>query len=446
MPLTFPSGFIWGAATASYQVEGGWNEDGKGESIWDRFTHTPGKIDDASTGDIACDHYHRWADDIQLIKQLGVQAYRFSIGWPRILPNGYGKVNPAGLDFYSRLVDALLAAGITPYATLYHWDLPQALQDQGGWPARQTAEAYVEYTEAVVKRLGDRVKHWMTLNEPWCSAVLGYMWGEHAPGHRSREETLPAVHHLLLAHGWAVPVIRRDSPGSQVGIVLNLSSNYPASESDADVYATQLADAFSNRMYLEPLVGRPYPADLLEKWQIEMPYVQSGDIAAIAAPTDFLGVNYYTRNIVRSDAVPENQNQKRTVFPNPNPTEMGWEVYPEGLYDLLMRLKRDYPWQTYLITENGAAYVDQPEADGSVNDPKRIAYLKAHFEQAARAMRDGVPLKGYFVWSLMDNFEWARGYTKRFGITYVDYETQARTPKASAHWYARVVAANAVAE
>jgi beta-glucosidase len=443
-PGQFPEGFIWGTATSSYQIEGAWNEDGKGESIWDRFCHTPGKIIDASTGDVANDHYHRFREDVALMARLGVKAYRLSLAWPRVLPNGYGRVNPAGLDFYSKLVDTLLAAGIQPLITLYHWDLPQALQDQGGWPARVTAEAFVEYTEHVVRRLGDRVKFWATLNEPWCSAFLGYMTGHHAPGHQDLDEMVAASHHLLLAHGWAIPVIRRDCPGAQAGIVLNLSPQYPASPSDADREAAELYDSVNNRWYLDPLVGRGYPKAALVQYQGKMDFVRPGDMDAIAASIDFLGINYYTRSIARSQTVPEAANEPVEVTPNPHPTEMGWEVYPEGLYDLLTRVHKDYNFPALYITENGAAYPDELSGADTVDDPLRVAYLQSHFESAARAIADGVPLKGYFVWSLMDNFEWAFGYTKRFGIVYVDFPTQRRILKSSAKWYAQVVGANAI--
>jgi beta-glucosidase len=442
--IHFPSGFLWGAATASYQIEGAWQEDGKSESIWDRFSHTPGRISDGATGDIACDHYHRWRDDIALMRSLGLQAYRFSTAWPRVLPNGHGKVNQAGLDFYSRLTDGLLEAGIEPYATLYHWDLPQVLQDRGGWPARPSAEAFVEYADAVSRRLGDRVKNWITLNEPWCSSILSYFLGEHAPGHRDLGEGVAAAHHLLLAHGWAMPVIRRNSPGCRAGITLNLSPQTPASPSEADALAARLADAAFNRWFLDPLSGRGYPQEAVEAGRHEMSFVQPGDLAAIAAPADFLGVNYYMRNIIRSEAIPESRNERRTVVPNPELTEMGWEVYPEGLHELLTRLKADYDFPAYYVTENGAAYDDQVGADGQVDDPRRVAYLRDHFVQAARAIAEGVPLRGYFVWSLMDNFEWSFGYTKRFGLFHTDYATQRRTPKTSARWYGRVIAENAV--
>jgi beta-glucosidase len=440
----FPPGFLWGSATASYQIEGAWQEDGKSESIWDRFSHTPGRISDGATGDVACDHYHRWRDDIALMRSLSLQAYRFSTAWPRILPDGYGKVNQAGLDFYSRLTDGLLEAGIEPYVTLYHWDLPQVLQDRGGWPARLSAQAFVEYADAVTRRLGDRVKNWITLNEPWCSSLLSYFLGEHAPGHRDLGEAVAAAHHLLLAHGWAMPVIRQNSPGCRAGITLNLSPQVPASPSEEDALAARLADGMLNRLFLDPLSGRGYPRDLIEAHAVAMPYVEPGDLAAIAAPQDFLGVNYYMRNIARSEAIPEGQNEPRTITRRPELTDMGWEVYPEGLYEILTRLKADYDFPAYYITENGVAYPDHVGADGKVFDSRRVAYLRDHFIQAARAIAEGVPLRGYFVWSLMDNFEWSFGFSKRFGLVHTDYATQQRTPKASALWYSRVIAENAV--
>ncbi|HPV08293.1 MAG: GH1 family beta-glucosidase [Aggregatilineales bacterium] len=442
----FPEDFIWGAATSSYQIEGAWDEDGKGESIWDRFTHTPGKIEDGSTGDVACDHYHRYEEDVALMKWLGLHAYRFSISWPRVLPEGRGAVNPKGLDFYNRLVDALLEAGITPYVTLYHWDLPQALQDAGGWPARTTAEAFVEYARIVAEALGDRVRHWMTLNEPWVSAVVGYLHGRHAPGHTSLEEMLPASHHLLLAHGWSMPVIRQAVPGAEVGLVLNLWPHTPASRSFADRQAAYYGDGFLNRWYLDPITGRGYPADMVARFPRLLDYVQDGDMEAIATPIDFLGINYYSRHVIRSEDVPEAENEPQEVFASDDRTEMGWEVYPEGLYDMLGRLHFDYRFPALYVTENGAAFEDVVGEDGCVNDPRRVAYLCEHLRAASRAIAAGVPLKGYFVWSLLDNFEWSFGYTKRFGIVHVDFDTLERTPKASAEYYRKVIRANAVVE
>jgi len=442
----FPSDFIWGAATSAYQIEGAWDEDGKGESIWDRFCHTPGKTENGDTGDVACDHYHRWRGDVALMQEIGLRAYRFSIAWPRLLPEGRGRVNQPGMDFYDRLVDALLEAGIEPFVTLYHWDLPQALQDGGGWPARTTAEAFVEYADLASRTLGDRVRHWMTLNEPYVSAFTGYLKGHHAPGHTDLDEALAAAHHLLLAHGWAAPVVRGNSPGAQVGIALNMIFFTPASPSAADRAAAWQQDGMVNRWFLDPLAARGYPADIAQHYGRPMDFVRAGDLEAIAAPLDFLGVNYYTRGVVRSSAVPEAENAPQTVFPNPEKTEMGWEVYPEGLYWMLGRLHFDYGFPSLYVTENGAAYPDQLGPDGQVDDAARVTYLKAHFAQAARAIAAGVPLRGYFVWSLMDNFEWAHGYSKRFGLIYVDYRTQRRILKASARWYRRVIAANAVVD
>ena len=448
---TFPTPFLWGAAAASYQVEGGWDEDGKGESIWDRFSHTPGKIEDGSTGDIACDHYHRWREDVALLKTLGVQAYRFSISWPRVLPAGRGSPNPQGLDFYDQLVDGLLAAGIVPFVTLYHWDLPQALQDEGGWPARATAEAFCEYTDVVTRRLGDRVKHWMTHNEPFVAAFVGHGEGRHAPGIRDDRAAQRAIHHLLLSHGWAVPIVHRNSPGAEVGIVLNTSPSVPASASAADREAERFHDGRLHRWLLDPLYGRGYPADMVADYKRsgalpagESDWVRDGDLAAIAAPADFLGLNYYFRTIVRDGQARDNLPQ--AIFPNPEHTEMGWEVHPAGLYDILTRVQRDYAPVKIYLTENGASYGDGPAADGRVRDDRRQRYLHDHVAAAGRAIQEGVPLAGYFVWSLLDNFEWARGYAQRFGIVWVDYATQQRTIKESGYWYARVIAANGLVD
>lgn len=440
----FPQGFLWGAATASYQIEGAAEEDGRGLSIWDTFSRTPGKVEEGHTGDVACDHYHRWPQDIELMKSLGLQAYRFSIAWPRIFPIGRGEVNERGLDFYSALVDGLLEAGITPFATLYHWDLPQTLQDQGGWPARSTAEAFVDYVDLVSRSLGDRVKHWATLNEPFVSAALGYEMGIHAPGHTSVDEMVAASHHLLLGHGWSVPVIRRNVADAQVGIVLNCSVQMAASRSAADRAAAWQADGYVNRWYLDPLNGRGYPADMVAVFNNDMSVVHAGDLDAIAAPIDFMGLNYYNRGLHRSKKIQEDQNLPREIELNPNPTEMGWEVYPEGLYETLGRIWFDYRYpKEFYVTENGAAYNDTA-TNGSVDDPLRVSYYREHLKSAARAIDAGIPLKGYFAWSLLDNFEWGYGYTKRFGIVYVDYETQQRIPKSSARFYSQVIEANAV--
>jgi beta-glucosidase len=446
----FPEGFVWGAATASYQIEGAAREDGRSESIWDRFSHTPGKTVNGDTGDVACDHYHRWRDDIRLMRDLGLGAYRFSIAWPRILPEGRGRVNQAGLDFYDRLVDGLLEAGITPWATLYHWDMPQVLEDAGGWPNRATAAAFAEYADAITRRLGDRVKHWITLNEPWCSSFLSYHIGEHAPGRKSFPDAVAAVHTLLLAHGLSVPIIRGNSPGAQVGITLNLSQAYPATDSEADKAAAHRYDGYFNRWFLDPLYGRGYPADMLAIYGDMAPRTEPADFDAIAAPTDFLGLNYYNPTFIRDDPSETGLGIAPVRLDGHEYTAMDWVVYPQGLYDQLLRVPRDYPTGPLYITENGAAYDDAPpQQEGGeqrVHDPRRTSYYALHLDAALRAIEAGSPLKGYFAWSLMDNFEWAWGYTRRFGITYVDYETQQRTLKDSARWYREVIAANGLVE
>ena len=440
--LVFPKGFIWGAATASYQVEGAWDEDGKGESIWDRFSHTPGKVDNGDTGDVACDHYHRWRDDVVMMKELGLKAYRFSVAWPRILPDGRGEVNQTGLDFYNQLVDALLEVGIEPFVTLYHWDLPQILQDEGGWPVRGIVDAFTDYADVVSRALGDRVQKWITLNEPWVSAFVGYSMGRHAPGHTSEDEAITASHHLLLSHGRAVPVIRANCPDASVGITLNLSPQEPASPSVADRKASTWVDGYINRFFLDPLVGRGYPQDMVSSFGNAMEFVEPGDLDSIAVPVDFLGVNYYSRGIARSDEVSEEENEPRTVFRGDEITEMDWEVYPPGIYKILGRLHFDYAFPVLYITENGAAFVDEVGPDGHVDDPARLSYIKRHLAMIHKAIQIGVPVKGYFVWSLMDNFEWAFGYSKRFGIVSVDYQSQQRILKSSAKWYRKVMLEN----
>jgi beta-glucosidase len=453
---TFPKNFLWGAATSAYQIEGAWQEDGKGESIWDRFAHTPGNILDGDTGDITCDHYHRWQDDVQIMKDLGLRAYRFSISWPRVMPSGRKKINQAGLDFYSRLVDNLLAADIRPFVTLYHWDLPQVLQDEGGWSVRSTAEAFVEYADLVSRHLGDRVKNWITHNEPSVYAFVGHAEGHHAPGLRNHELAMRVAHHMLLSHGWSILLIRSNSPLSQVGIALNINFSQPASASLYDYRAWQHGSGLWTRWFLDPLYGRQYPPDLVEYAVQEqylppegLAFVQDGDLAAIATPTDFLGVNYYTRQIARDHNIPPDQNLPAAVIPAPrdnqNYQEMeGWEVYPEGLFNVLTWLHLEYqPHQMY-ITENGASWSDSPDENGRVRDTRRINYLRGHFAAAHRAIQIGVPLKGYFVWSLMDNLEWGCGFRQRFGLIWVDFQTQQRLLKDSALWYQRVISENSL--
>jgi beta-glucosidase len=451
--LAFPPGFVWGAATSAYQIEGGHDADGRGESIWDRFAATPGKIADGTTGAVACDHYHRWPEDLALLRDLGVGAYRFSIAWPRIIPGGRGKVNAAGLDFYDRLVDALGAANIAPFVTLYHWDLPQPLQDQGGWAARATVDAFVAYAEVVSRRLGDRVHHWTTHNEPWCIATLGYEQGDHAPGLRDPVLGLRAAHHVLLSHGRAVPVIRGNSRDAQVGIVLNLVPAEPATTRAADRDAARWFDGFFNRWYLDPLYRGRYPADAVADRLRQghlgagpLPFVERGDLATIAAPTDFLGINYYNPAVLRDERADDDPGAPRRiqVATDAPVTDMGWEVRPAGLHDLLVRVQRDYHPPRIYITENGAAYDDPIEPDGRILDARRGAYLRGHLVALHRAITEGVPVAGYFHWSLLDNFEWGHGYRKRFGLVHVDFADQRRTPKASAHDYRTIVAANAV--
>jgi beta-glucosidase len=439
-----PKGFVLGAATSSYQIEGAWSEDGKGESIWDRFVHTPGTIEDGTTGDVACDHVHRMHEDVDLMADLGLDAYRFSISWPRVLPTGIGTVSEAGLAFYDRLVDALLEKGIEPFPTLYHWDLPQALQDVGGWAARTTVDAFSEYAEIVSRRLGDRVKHWITLNEPFVSATIGHLEGRHAPGHRSEREALAATHHLLLAHGRSVPILREHVQGGLIGITLVLGVAHAASDSEQDAIAAAMFDAALNRTYLDPLSARGYPAEVPYDRAVLDSFVRADDLEQIAAPIDFLGVNYYTRHVARSDTVPEEENAPRLVTVGKEKTDMGWEVYPEGLFEVFDRLSRDYDFPAYYVTENGAAYPDVVDADGLVRDGERISYLRRHLQQAARIVEARIPLRGYFAWSLMDNFEWSYGLKKRFGLIYVDFETGRRIPKASFAWYKETIARRAV--
>ncbi|MDE2571416.1 MAG: beta-glucosidase [bacterium] len=436
--------FVWGAATAAYQIEGAVREDGRGASIWDRFCAVAGNIANGESGAVACDHYHRMDEDVELLRQLGVDAYRFSIAWPRVLPQGTGRVNQRGLDFYRRLVDRLLEAGVRPYATLYHWDLPAALHDRfGGWIGRETAYAFAELTEAVSRALGDRVAAWITLNEPWVCAWLGYARGEHAPGYRDPQLGLQAAHHLLLAHGLAVPVLRRNAPRAEVGVTLNFSPIAPASSAPLDVAAAEAADVNLNLWFLDRVFGRGYQEHTVPPpLKLDALTVAEGDMAAIAAPIDFLGVNYYTRFFVAHDAQGGNPFGVALEAPAERRTTMGWEVYPQGLFETLVRIARRHAPRRIYVTENGMALPDRPDAEGGVHDAERIAYLEAHVIQARRAIAAGVPLAGYFVWSLLDNFEWAEGYRQRFGLIYVDYATQRRIVKDSGRWYTRMIAAS----
>jgi beta-glucosidase len=438
----FPGDFVWGAATSAYQIEGATEADGRGASIWDTFCATPGKVRNGDSGAIACDSYHRYGLDIGRMQELGLDAYRFSIAWPRVLPEGRGGVNEAGLDFYDRLVDDLLAAGIRPFVSLYHWDLPQALENAGGWPSRATAEAFGEYVEIVARRLGDRVGDWLTQNEPYCVSWLGYALGLHAPGRTELPAAVAAAHHVLLSHGLAVEALRRESPGSEVGIVLDSWPVYPASDDPRDVEAAREADGFRNRLFFDPVLRGTYPEDVLEKLGDSPLPVRDGDLAAISAPIDFVGLNNYSRTIVEAD--PEGRPQNVT---NGGPTtEMGWEIYPNGIFDVLSRLHREYGVQKLYVTENGGAFPDVLLHDGRVEDRDRIDYLHKYLGAVGRAVAEGIPVRGYFVWSLLDNFEWAYGYSRRFGLLYVDYSTLERVPKSSFYWYRDLIGAGRLPE
>lgn len=430
----FPADFTWGVATSSFQIEGAATDDGKGESIWDRFCRVPGAIADASNGDVACDHVHRLESDLDLIASLGVNTYRFSTAWPRVQPLGHGAWNEKGLAFYDRLVDGLLARGIQPWLTLNHWDLPQALQDQGGWLNRDTAARFVDYAVGMQRRLGDRVASICTHNEPWVIAVLGHELGVFAPGQKSRAAAIQVSHHLLLAHGMALQALRAEGATAKLGIVLNLSPTYPASNKPEDIAQARIDDGRSLRWFVDPLLRGEYPVDILEHLGADAPQVQPGDLAQIAQPLDWLGINNYSRHMAQASGPFD---VKTGGLPL---TEMGWEIYPQGLTDLLVRLHTDYSLPPTYITENGGAFPD-PVTDGQVHDADRTHYLQTHMAAVAQAMRQGVPMAGYMVWSLMDNFEWSSGYAKRFGIVHVDYATQQRTLKDSAHWYCGLLAA-----
>ncbi|MCI3951089.1 MAG: beta-glucosidase [Burkholderiales bacterium] len=441
---TFPKGFLWGSATSAYQVEGSPLADGAGPSIWQRFAHTPGMTHEGDTGDIACDHYRRFRDDIALMRALGFKAYRFSVAWSRVLPEGKGRVNPAGVDFYERLVDTLLDNAIEPMVTLYHWDLPAALDDRGGWLNPDVASWFGDYAQSLYRRLDGRVKLWATLNEPWVVTDGGYLHGALAPGHRNRFEAPIATHHLMRAHGKAVQAYRAEGK-HRIGLVVNLEPKYPASGSEEDVAATARADAYMNRQYLDPaLLGR-YPAELRDIFGEAWPEWPAEDYALIRQPLDFLGINYYTRNVTRHDpsAWPLRARavrQKQATY-----TETGWEVYPQGLTDVLTWVKDRYGNPPVYITENGAAFYDPPTVAGEeLADPLRVDYLRRHVSAVADAIRKGCDVRGYFAWSFMDNLEWSLGYSKRFGIVHVDFATQRRTPKASARYFSSIIAAHGV--
>ena len=423
--------FTWGVATSSYQIEGAATAGGRGPSIWDTFSRVPGAVINGDSGDVACDHYHRYNEDLDLIKWLGVNAYRFSIAWPRIFPQGAGSPNQAGIDFYDRLIDGALERGITPWPTLYHWDLPQALEDKGGWNSRATSERFAEYAHLMAEKFGDRVKNWTTLNEPFCSAWLGYLYGVMAPGIKDLQTAINASHHLLLGHGLATQAIRSVASDLRVGIVLNLTPAIPLN--DNDELAAKYADGFDNRWYADPVFKGSYPQDIVEGFGKEVP-IHAGDMQSISAPLDFLGINFYTRQTVTLDESAKPLPYRPVMVDGVERTAMGWEVHPESLTNIIMRVHRDYAPKEIYITENGSAWDDSVIND-KVDDPRRVSYLERHLDAMLAAKAQGAPVNGYFAWSLMDNFEWAYGYSKRFGIVYVDYETQKRIPKSSAYYY-----------
>jgi beta-glucosidase len=455
--MRFPDGFIWGVSTSAYQVEGAVDEDGRGRSIWDTFSHTPGKIDGGGTGDVACDQYHRWREDIDLIADLGVNAYRFSIAWPRLFPSGKGRLEPRGLAHYDRLIDALLERGIEPVVTLYHWDLPQALEDQGGWTVRETVERFAEYARACFDAYGDRVNWWLTINEPWIVGLLGYLHGLHAPGFKGdvRGE-VTCFHHLLLAHGRGVQELRASGKDGNVGIALSLAPHYPLTPDPTDIDAARASDGYVNRWFLDPVLEGTYPDDMRARYEGllgPLDFIRDGDLETIATPSDYLGVNYYARRVMR--AVPDLEPYPWEVVVLGDTdvtgggtagvpmTEAGTEITPEAFSDLLVRLRDDYD-VPIMITENGAVFADAPSADGHVHDDRRVQYIRDHLEAVHNAIERGVTIIGFCYWSLLDNFEWALGYRQRFGIVYVDYETQTRTVKDSGRYYAEVVRTNGV--
>ena len=436
----FNSDFKWGAATSSFQIEGNVDVDGKLESIWDRFTDNPNAIRDRDHAKVACDHYNRWETDLDLLQQLGVNSYRFSTSWPRVVKGNLKDINSKGLDFYDKMVDGLLKRGIEPFLTLNHWDVPQAFHDRGGWLKRDASQIFLDYTEIVSNKLGDRVKNWITHNEPWVIAHLGYNEGKHAPGHKCLYETLKVSHHLLLSHGEAVPIIKSNSNNSKVGITLNLTPAYPASSSEADKRSAELFDQFFNTWYLNPLYGKDYPKEIIESWKNQgelkndLDFVKEGDIDTISYPTDFLGVNYYSRAINRCSITEEDKNLPVEIIAGEK-TKFDWEVFPQGLKDLLIRINRDYSPPSLFITENGASYDYDIEKNDHIDDVKRVEYIRSHIDACRQAISEGVPLDGYFCWSLMDNFEWAEGYYHKFGLIHVDNKTQKRIPKNSYKWY-----------
>lgn len=439
----FPQGFIWGSATAAFQIEGAGAPQDRGESIWDRYCRTPGNILDGSDGLTACDHFHHFEEDIRLMEQLGLHSYRLSISWPRLLPEGAGKVNEAGLAFYKKLFACLQAHGIRPLVTLYHWDLPQRLQERGGWQNRETIDAFLAYARLAFQEFSPWVKDWVTFNEPYCTSFLGHWVGRQAPGLRDYAAAVQVSHHLLVAHGKTVQLLRQMDPSARIGIVLNMNSYYPRQDTEADRQAAEWNFQAWNSWFADPIFKGSYPRQILEGYAAEglAPRMEPGDAETIRQPIDFLGINHYFSQLAAAQA--DSWPTRSALYPlGEDRTEMGWGVYPEGIYDLLVRLDRDYDHPPILITENGAAFRDMVMEDGTVPDPQRQEYLTRYLRQIHRAIQDGVDLRGYYLWSLLDNFEWAHGYTKRFGLIHVDYATQKRTVKQSGHWYANVIRAN----
>jgi len=450
--IAFPKGFCWGTATASYQIEGGWNEDGKSESIWDRFAHTPGKIKNAETGDLACDSYHRWREDIALMRAMNLNSYRFSIAWPRIQPSGWGAANSKGVDYYSRLVDALLEAHIRPLVTLYHWDLPQVLEEAGGWTNRDTAARFADYVQLAAQKLGDRVSDWMIFNEPAAFVDLGYLEGTHAPGHQSLLDFLRATHVVNLAQGAGFRALKAARPLSRVGTAFSMSSCEPATNSEEDKLAAERAHAITNVWFLEPALRGRYPDALTFLPETAM-RIEPGDMEKTRAPLDFIGINLYYRTIASApDAMERATHAQEWLFPvkmeggqlGPK-TDFGWEVWPKALYDMVMRITRDYNRPVIEITESGCSYNDGPDAGNVIRDSRRIEYHREYLAALARSIADGADVRGYHAWSLLDNFEWADGYSQRFGLAYVDFKTQQRTIKESGRWYGKVAGENRVA-
>jgi beta-glucosidase len=450
---TFPKGFFWGTATAAYQIEGGWNEDGKAESIWDRFAHTPGKIKNGDTADAACESYHRWREDIALMRTMNLSSYRFSISWPRVQPLGSGAVNSKGMDYYSRLVDALLEAHVRPFVTLYHWDLPQALEDAGGWPNRDTASRFADYVQLVAQSLGDRVSDWILFNEPDAFVDLGYLEGTHAPGHKSLLDFLRATHVVNLAQGAGFRALKATRPAARVGTAFSMSPCEPATNSEEDRLAAERAHAITNVWFVEPALRGRYPEALTFLPETAMG-VKSGDMENARAPLDFIGINLYYRTIASApSAIERAAHAQEWLFPvkmeggqqGPK-TDIGWEVWPDALYEMAMRITRDYNRPVIEITESGCAYSDGPDASGTIHDARRISYHREYLAALARSITDGADVRGYHTWTLMDNFEWAEGFSQRFGLTYVDFKTQKRTIKDSGRWYAKVAAENRVGQ